>query len=115
MDLGLTAFVYIQPPSYHHEVNNFGSGTMFNIQGTRGVANPFNGKHEALPIPYLRPSYAANGGSAYAAACGFKGWSTLTRWTTQARASFSDTLNSKAWICFGTLWLAWDGTTTPTP
>jgi hypothetical protein len=111
MDLALTSFVYLQPPGYIHDTNlQFSSGTMLVCSAARGVANPFNAKHEALPIPYLRPAHALA-----AASCGFKGWSTMTRWTTVARASFSDTLDSKAWICFGALWLAWDGVTVPTP
>jgi hypothetical protein len=111
MDLALTSFVYLQPAGYVHDRDTpFTSGTLMVVQGTRGVANPFNAKHEALPVPYWRPSHVLA-----APSCGFKGWSTLTRYTAVARASFSDTLDNKNWICFGVLWLAWDGTTVPTP
>jgi hypothetical protein len=111
MDLALTSFVYLQPPGYIHDINTqFSSGTMLIVLGSRGVANPFNAKHESLPVLYLRPAHVLA-----AASCGFKGWSTLARWTTVARASFSDTLDNKNWICFGAFWLAWDGVTVPTP
>jgi hypothetical protein len=111
MDPALASFVYMQPAGWICETQvQLGSGTMLIIAGSRGVVNPFNAKHESLPVPYLRMANVLP-----VASCGFKGWGTITRWTTIARASFSDTLDSKNWICYGALWLAWDATTVPTP
>jgi hypothetical protein len=111
MDPALTSFVYMQPAGWICETQvQLGSGTMLIVAGSRGVVNPFNAKHESLPLPYLRMANVLP-----VASCGFKGWGTITRWTTIARGSFSDTLDSKNWICYGALWLAWDATTVPTP
>lgn len=113
MDLAMSAFVYLEPAGYVCEGNTtFSSGVVYVVGGARGVANPFNGKHESLPLMYMRPTYST---STAHAGCGFKGWGKIARWTTQSRASFSDTLDNKAWIAYGAFWLAWDGTTTPTP
>lgn len=80
----------------------------YSVIGATGLTqNPYNSKQEALPILYARDTYAA-------ASRGIKGWSTLMRWTTIARTNFTDTLDSKSWICVRSVWLPWDGVTVPT-
>jgi hypothetical protein len=117
-----TNFRYVQPAMYGTWVTAQTSGA----NGTSLVAgggtvltsslavNPFNGKNEMLPMAYLRvQGYTAGSVFPSTAAPMLKGWSTLMRWTSVSRNSFMDTLNNKAWICVWTVWLPWDGTTTP--
>lgn len=77
------------------------------------LVNPFNGKNEMLPIAYLRANGSQTANSGIVVAPSLKGWSTLMRWTGVTRYSFMDTLDSKAWICVGNVWLIWDGATQP--
>lgn len=109
MDATAATFVGVQPGTYC--VGLVGTGTVpvstCYVTSSLGLnLNPFNSKHEALPIAYLRPTPAAT-------SIGFKGFSTLARWTCTARLTFQDCLDNKNWICVGALWLPWDGLTSP--
>jgi hypothetical protein len=109
MDAAASAagFVYVQPASYAlgtagHTLAPIGAGN--NYEGY----NPFDRDLDALPVLYARQRAAST-----TLPWGVKGWSSLTMWTGMARQSFFDTLDDKKWICFGHLWLRWDGLTNP--
>lgn len=109
MDALASSFVGVQPGTYC--VGLVGTGTVpastCYVTSSLGLnLNPFNSKHEALPISYLRPTPASTN-------IGFKGFSTLARWTCSARLTFQDCLDNKNWICVGACWLPWDGATSP--
>lgn len=107
-DAALTTYVLWPACAYITAVSTTsGANSTFFVANANLALNPYNGKSEALPFPYLRTSDAAT-------QRGIKGWSTLMRWTTVGRTNFTDTLDSKAWICVQGVWLPWDGTTTPT-
>jgi hypothetical protein len=115
LDVAKTAFQHVMPGYYlvgsspPNGGNIGGSSDNWAIQATGLIENPFNSKHEALPIPWIRATFTS-----LTPPLGLKGWSTLMRWTTIARTSFSDTMDNKNWICVGFVWLPWDGATTPT-
>ena len=74
--------------------------------------NPFNGKQDSLPVLWTRVNHSISVGSSNRNSTGtMKGWSTLCRWTGTNRQTFSDTMDSKNWICVGPFWLPWNGTT----
>jgi len=82
----------------------------YNFGGSNASAgalgpNPFNSKHDAMPIAWGRPSAQPRPG--------LKGWSTLMRWASPSRTLFLDTLDNKKWICVRQVWLPWDGLTVP--
>lgn len=79
------------------------------VNVVRGIGlniNPFNGKDDALPVPYGRVY-------GWQAPNGLKGWSTMARWTGLPRATFTDTLIDRQWVAVGNVWLPWDGVTPP--
>lgn len=112
MDTGRTQFLYVQPAGYV----SVASGTQISlvsasvwsavVASAAMNANPFSGKQEGLPVAYMRSNAAAS-------IPGLKGWSTLMRWCTTLRGTFVDTLDNKAWICVGNVWLPWDGVSQP--
>jgi hypothetical protein len=107
MDTAKTQYLYVQPAAY-----GFGgiSGSTFAMDF--GVPNnPFNSQPEALPVAYMR--YQPQTFSLFVQNAGIKGWSTMAKFTGTTRANFVDTLNGKAFIAVGCVWLPWDGTTTP--
>src|SRR3954471_4281185 len=111
MDVARTAFVYVQPMQWAWALDGravTGGTQLVSVAGAQlGFVNPFNGKYDALPMLYTRIQAGAT------ANAGNKGWSTMMRWTGVPRVSFSDTFDSRNWICLGSVWLPWDGTTQP--
>jgi len=105
-DTGFTTYVLWAACAYTMGATLTGGTNTF-IASSLLTTNPFNAKQEALPILYARSTDVA------ASSRGIKGWSTMMRWTTIARSTFSDTLDTKAWICVSGVWLPWDGTTVP--
>lgn len=103
MDAARTSFLNVQPAGYAAQ-----SGTQTpNVSGSSGLlANPFNSKYEALPVPWMRTASAAS-------IPGLKGWSTMLRWTCSPYTTFLDTFDNKNWICVGSFWLPWNGATQP--
>lgn len=111
MDVARTKFLYVMPAVY--STGSCGTGVVSSSWawcfGDAGLAvNPFSGKYDALPILYARNNVTG------VADLGLKGWSTMMRWTGVHRTTFTDTLDSKKWICLNYAWLPWDGVTTPT-
>jgi len=110
MNAAATSFISVMAAAYSlgwvqaGAVNNTWT---WGFAATGLAANPFNAKHDTLPIVYARSNVTS------LTSLGIKGWSTLMRWTTVARVHFVDTLNSRAYICVGFVWLPWDGVTTP--
>lgn len=105
-----SSFVYVQPLSYS------GGSVGLNPAGFQPGGggnvlighNSFNAGLDALPVLYARfrqPSTVFPSG--------IKGWSSLCMWSGVDRQSFFDTLNAKQWICYGSLWLRWDGNSQP--
>lgn len=110
MDVALTNFAYVMPSQYGYgvlTVGGIGSASVFGCSAAGLAVNVFNGKHEALPICWGRPTVAG-------APVGIKGWSKSLRWLTVGRTTGLDTLDSKRWVCEASCWLPWDGITTPT-
>lgn len=102
LDLLMSQFVYVQPISYSQGTGGAGGGN--NVIGS----NPFDHNLDALPMLYARYKVPAT-----LVPAGVKGWSTLAMWTGLGRQYFLDTLPGLAWICYGHLWLRWDGVTRP--
>ena len=109
MDPARTKFLTVKPCGY--SLGNIGSASAIAMYDYGLQANPFNGKLDSLPIPYIR--YGASDGTTNSTLGGLKGWSTFAKWTGTQRATFTDTMNNKQFICVGAMWLPWDGTTTP--
>jgi hypothetical protein len=112
LDTAMSAagFVFVQPASYSH--GSVGLNPADFAPGGAGNNylgnNPFNAGLDVLPIMYCRQRYSGS-----LLPWGVKGWSTLAMWTGRARQSFFDTLDDRRWICFGHMWLRWDGATDP--
>lgn len=108
MSADRSLFYYVQPAGYVVLATG-GTGAANNIINSGGLAvNPFNGKQDPFPFFYCRSQQTNS-----TVAPGMKGWSTLGRWTTTAKTNLVDTLDTKNWVCVGSMWLPWDGTTTP--
>lgn len=75
-----------------------------------GSYNPFDSSMESYPLLYQRPIATPLYG--VAGYTGVKGWSTLCRWTNTPRLNW-DVANNKTLISVGSIWLPWDGATTP--
>ena len=111
MDTAVSVFGYVMPSIYSAGEMSMGlqTGSLTYATGpSNHVVNPFNGKHEMLPVMWFRPANVASLGNP-----GIKGWSKFMRWTTVPRTNFVDTLDNKRWICVGLVWLPWDGITAP--
>lgn len=101
-------FLYLQPWSYSLASNSVSAATN-NLISTTGLAvNPFNSKHDPLPFFYGKTQ-----NSSAVPQPGLKGWSTLARWVGTSKTSLVDTLDNKNWVCVVSMWLPWDGVTTP--
>jgi hypothetical protein len=122
IDSGKTAFVRVQPLQYvctgpqNYYLAPVGGAPQITVSGSNGYSaiflgpNQFNSQYDALPVPWVRAALPDGTGTFCG---GLKGWSTMLRWTTVYRTSFSDTMDDKRWICVGPFWLPWDGATTP--
>jgi hypothetical protein len=109
VDAAMTNFAYVMPHYYCCgvlTVGGLGGASNFGSCNAGFAVNPFNAKHEALPILWARPTVATG-------VIGLKGWSKSMRWTTVGRTTGLDTLDNKRWVCHATVWLPWDGLTTP--
>jgi hypothetical protein len=107
MDVAKTVFPQLQAACLClSESNSNQLITGYSVAAAGLANNPFNSKGEAFAVPYMRLGSLSNGGN--------KGMSKYLRWTGVARTNFIDTLDTKAWIAVGSVWLPWDGTTTPT-
>jgi|SRR5262245_5126752 len=103
------SFVYVQPASYG--LASIGAAITYQAGGPGSSVvgiNPINYGVDALPCLYMRMRVPAT-----LAPWGIKGWSTMTMWTGISRQSFFDVLDDKRWVCYGDLWLRWNGESQP--
>jgi hypothetical protein len=111
MDAARTSFLYVQPYQWtwvgDARAVTGGTVTICIAGAFGGFVNPFNSKYEAMPLLYGRTQQGAT------PTPGNKGWSTMMRWCGLPRVTFSDTFDSRNWICCGHVWLPWDGITQP--